>query len=302
MSTKLPPQSWLNYKAAIAKRFGFAPPKPRFRFGHTPTGADVDGWTRHMLYFCYPLQGGSWRHSLDQLKRRLDLFNGERWIAIATPTKRPGHVCDDAKTVIDYFGATNANYVVLNHPARKLGEVLAFTTLWEQVQKHRGPRDVTFYAHTKGVTKPVHPTISVHRWGDVMYAANLDHWPDVAKLLESHCTVGAFKKTGWFRGDTRFIKWHYHGTFFWARNADVFKRDWRTVRQRYGGTEMWPGTMFADDESACIFYGGNDVNGYDVQEMKRAELCLRLWPWPTRTMVKPEMISAMREFMESLYA
>lgn len=307
-----PPAVWVAYKAALAKRFGFAPAKPKARRGgYTPSGPDADGWQRHLLYFVYPLAGnGVWQRNLDQLKRRLDMFNGERWLAIATPSERvePNgvrHVCDTARAVVDYFGAGHANYLVMPHPKRKLGEVVAFSHLWDQVKQYVGPRDVTFYGHTKGVTKPVDNGISVHRWADLMYAANLDHWPDVAELLTTYSTVGAFKKLGWFRGDTRRVRWHYHGTFFWARNADVFARDWRKVANVYGGTEMWPGTLFADNESACIFYSFHDsvdIDMYSVPESMRADGCLKLWPWPHRNMTRPEMLADQTAFVEALCA
>lgn len=300
VNARISPPFWLAYKAHVAKRLGIGPPRTKLRLGYTPPPSN-EKWTRHLLYFVYPvLNNGVWQRNLDQLKKRLHLFNGQRWVAIASPSKRDEVAA--ARPVIEYLGVGAANYMLMAHPQRRLGEVLAFTSLWEQLRKHNGPRDVTFYGHTKGATKPVDNTISVHKWGDLMYAANLDHWDDVARLLETHCTVGAFKKKGWWRGDDRFVRWHYHGTFYWVRNKEVFERNWRSVQPHYGGTEMWPGIMFDNKESACIFYGSDneDFSMYSVPEAARAEGCLKLWPWPNRKGSKPEMVQAMRKYMESL--
>jgi hypothetical protein len=113
-----------------------------------------------------------------------------------------------------------------------------------------------------------------------MYAANLDHWEDVAELLERNPIVGAFKKLGpCFR---RRADWHYTGTFYWCRNADVFSRNWRKVRARYGGTELWPGQTFKAAEAGCLFYEGVGYSLYSIPEIERAEQCYRAWPWRDR--------------------
>jgi len=234
-------------------------------------------WTRHLIYFVYPTSGnGLWQRNLDQLFQRIDLFNGTRTIAISTGCGlRP---LDPPEAVEEYVAGRAETIRV---PAvRNLGEVTAFVPLWERLQQYDGPEHCTFYGHTKGVTKPVNDGISVHRWADLMYAANLDHWDDVAELLERKPIVGAFKKNGdCFR---RRAKWHYTGTFYWCRNADVFVRNWRKVRARYGGTELWAGQTFKSAESGCVFYEGAGYSLYNLDEISRAERCYRAWPWRDR--------------------
>jgi hypothetical protein len=54
-------------------------------------------------------------------------------------------------------------------------------------------------------------------------------------------------------GTPRNHRWHYSGTFYWFRNRDVFQRDWRTVDQKFFGTEAYPGLLFHPDDTGCLF-------------------------------------------------
>jgi len=262
-------------------------------------------WTRHLLYFVYPVRdGGVWQSNIDKLKARLDLFNGRRIVAISTECNRfpladPDEVRDRLGADVEYIEVPARTVPSVGQRFRYLGEVAAFVPLWEKLQTYAGPGDCTFYAHAKGVTKPVNDGISVHRWGDLMYRANLDHWPDVAAMLERFPIVGAFKKIGPCFG--RRADFHYHGTFYWCRNADVFDRNWRKVRQRYGGTELWPGRMFKESEAGSIFYGGSGYSMYHVPEVARAERCIEAWPWHDRdgVTVRPRLRKIMDEAIAS---
>lgn len=241
---------------------------------------DVDH--RHLLYYCCPVTQNRavWQAGLDQLKRRLSLFNGRRVIAIATGSI-PGRYSklDPPEDVVKYFGA-GVDFIFVPHQ-KKLGEVTAFVDLWKRVSMFRGPNDFTFYGHSKGVTKPVDPGTSVHRWGDLMYRANLDHWDTVRETLRQYPITGAFKKVGPCFGGKAL--WHYHGTFYWCRNADVFAGNWMALWKHYGGTELWPAQMWRDPASSgCHFYGGIGFNMYSVEEVARAEACIISWPWVTR--------------------
>jgi hypothetical protein len=240
-----------------------------------------------LLYYVYPVSGnGLWQRNLDQLKRRINLFNGRRVIAISTGSAR--HPLDAPQQVEAYFGKNNADFLWVPHQ-KKLGEVTAFTALWNRVKNFCTPNDFTFYGHTKGVTKPVNSGISVHRWGDLMYAANLDRWNVVRDYLTRHPITGAFKKYGACFGGRG--NWHYHGTFYWCRNADVFaKPNWSTVRQIYGGTELWPATMWSAHESGCHFYGGIGYTLYNVAEVARAEDMIRRTVWGNHSEVSPSFV------------
>lgn len=113
-----------------------------------------------------------------------------------------------------------------------------------------------------------------------MEEANLDHWNTVREELQTHPITGAFKKVGrCFSGKAN---WHYTGTYYWFRNHDVYSRNWRNVRKMYGGTELWPATMFSVDESGCHFYEGSYYSLYNADEVTRAEICIKAWPWKMR--------------------
>lgn len=247
---------------------------------------------RHLLYYCYPVTiNGLWQKNLDQLKARSSLFNGRRVIAISTGSHR--HKLDDPKAVMEYLGKDFADYITVPH-VKKLGEVTAFVDLLRRVKPFTTDHDFTFYGHTKGVTKPVNPGISVHRWGDLMYRANLDHWENVKEHLTRYPITGAFKKYGPCFGGR--ADWHYHGTFYWFRNKDVFAHPgWATVRQQYGGTELWPATLFTHDNSGCHFYGGQGFSMYNIPEVERAETAITCIPnLQNRDALESEMIAQLR--------
>jgi hypothetical protein len=137
----------------------------------------------------------------------------------------------------------------------RLREVVTFVPLWERALAYRGEGDVTFYAHAKAVTRPFNAGVTCHPWASILYHVNLDYWPLVAESLKAHPVAGAFKKVGHGFGGSS-SRWHYSGTFFWARNRDVAARDWRRVDQQWWGSESWVGVHFKPDEAACLFHQG----------------------------------------------
>lgn len=269
---------------------------PDFRTTDDPTDTD----RRHLLYYVYPVAGvpgnALWKRNLDQLKRRLSLFNGRRVIAISTGSQR--HKLDTPESVVEYFGKDSADFLFVPH-AKKLGEVTAFVPLWERVKQFTSPHDFTFYGHSKGVTKPVNAGISVHRWADLMYAANLDRWSEVREELRTHPITGAFRKLGRCFGGR--ANWHYTGTFYWCRNADVFSRNWRNIWQNYGGTELWPGTMWDYASSGCHFYDGIGFSMYSIAEVTRAEDAIQSVPiWKERNVGDPEKLKELQNVVATL--
>lgn len=235
-----------------------------------------DTTVRHLAYFVYPVAGnGIWQLSIDRLKRRLPLFNGRRLVAIATTNGM--HDLDAPGAVTDRLGG-DCEYLVVPHrksaDGRGLGEVVGFLPMLKRLADCNGPDDVLFYGHTKGATQPVNDGVTVHRWADLMYRVNLDHWPRVRAALEAKHAVGAFRRQfRWFRRRSRF---HYHGTFFWVRLAEAFKRRWRKVPQFYGGVEAWPGVVFQPSESACLF-GERFQCLYLMDQITAAEAAYAEW-------------------------
>lgn len=220
---------------------------------------------RHLLFHLWPKKStlGVWQRNLDQLKQRWPLFTGKRVIAVATSS-------DSAtlEAVQDYMRGYECEWVhVVNDP--NLREVKTFVPLFERVESEPG---YTFYAQGKGATKPINRGVTIHAWTAAMYEVLLDYWPLVQETLSQKSIVGIFKKhkLGCFGGSRS--DWHYSGSFFWFKNAELFGRrprlpnvinrqavnesswDWRSVEPVWFGIESYPSMMFAPDEAACLFH------------------------------------------------
>lgn len=240
------------------------------------------GPRRHLLYFIFPVASNDiWKRNVDEIHKRLPLFNGRRVVAISTSDGlvSRGFKLDSPDTVMKYFGK-EADFLVVPTVKRlrrsgkvkelKLGEVAAFTSLLERVKPFQREDDYTFYAHAKGVTKP--PETTVFRWAQLMYKVNLDHWDRVHDALKSHVMAGAFR---WV-SPIGFSTFHYHGTYWWFRNRDFVTRDWQTIVPKYGGVEWLPGQVCKPEESANLF-GHERPWLYHEDQMARAESDYLAW-------------------------
>ena len=207
---------------------------------------------RHLLYYIYPItSNGTWQRNLDQLKARWPLFNGRKIVAVALASRRTGHLLDPPEKVQEHLGCSDVEWMLVPGNVG-LRETVCFKEQWQALEGE-DRRGVTFYAHAKGVTHPVNAGVTVHSWTDVMYAACLDHWPLIERVLLTHAIAGCFQKHGVFfpRSCSR---WHFSGTFYWCRNDAVFSRDWQRVDQNPWGNEAWPGLHFTEQESHCLFH------------------------------------------------
>lgn len=227
--------------------------------------------TRHLLYHIYPTrERGTWQRNLDNLRLRLPLFNGKKVIAIVTDDKT-----DPAGAVEQYLSDSTIEYIHLeNNPT--LREVVSWVPLWERVIDLPG---ATFYAHAKAVGRPWNPGVSCHLWTDIMYETLLDY-PGLVKLsLQSHPLTGTFKKEGrGFSGCTS--RWHYSGSFFWARNDLLRQKPWRDIPQQWWGNEAMPGVIFDPKDAGCIFHEGRlgILNIYDPHYLNKVVIPdLREW-------------------------
>jgi hypothetical protein len=135
-----------------------------------------------------------------------------------------------------FAGAAGVEFVrVPNDP--NLREVASFLPLFEPLAAAYKPGDVALWAHAKGTTR--HPGHVAGRWAEVMAESLLDYWPAVADVLAEKPLAGSFLKygPGWRPTDSR-SDWHYSGSWFWFRCADLFgKPDWRRIDQFWSGIE-----------------------------------------------------------------
>jgi hypothetical protein len=199
---------------------------------------------RNLIYHVWPVRGSTWRWNLDQLKKRIDLFNGSRTVAIVHDTRSEG-----PEAVQDYLSGHGCEFIIMPNDAR--GEAVTFPSLLAKLTQ-RPPEEVTFYGHTKGVKyEPEFPEC-VRKWTEVQYRVALDDWLTVKQHMQRFPMTGPFRIPGRFRAHHYVSDWHYSGNFFWMRNAAIFSDRYRDVPQFYGGVEAWPGVMFSQNETGCL--------------------------------------------------
>lgn len=233
--------------------------------------------TLNMAYHVCPLKTNDiWRRNVDQLKRRLRIFNGRKLVAVAV-----GDGLYDASVVSEAFDDDAIEYITVDNDP-ELREVASFLTLLEQLQS-TNINEATFYAHTKG-NSTEHNGLGTEYWRNAMYHHLLDHVHVCRDLLMTHPCVGTTKMRWPADGPIPYPtklsvgNWMFAGTFFWFRHAAVFTRnDWMNVpRDRYGA-EAWLSTMFHPDEAATVFqpWPANEFPTIDPYDP-------RTYRWPMR--------------------
>jgi len=211
---------------------------------------------RNLLFFIHPIAGnGVWQRRVIQLRQRMPLFNGKRIVAITT-----GGGLDSASEVRTALDGLGCEFVEVPNDAT-LREVAAFEPMFSRVES-TDPTEATLFAHAKGVTRP--PMSAPQAWGDVLFATHCDYWQAVEAVLMCKPIAGCFKKFGRGFAESE-SEWHYSGSWFWFRNAELFSRNWRKIDLFWAGIEPYPSLHFSDAEAGSIFMEGNvnSLNLYD---------------------------------------
>lgn len=225
---------------------------------------------RHLVYHVYPASGnGVWQRGIQQLGLRRELFDGSRTIAVVTgPGLDPPEMVDAAARMA--LGDVQTLFMP-NEPTRR--EVTSWWPLWQRALSLADDSDAIFYGHSKGATRQVDPGNSCQWWASLLYHVCLDYWPHVSEVLERFEIAGAMKKHGYGFGH-QYGRWHYSGTFFWARAGGIRQKISRPVPQVWFGTEAWPGMVYSAVEAGCIFHEGvvGKLNLYDVNYWRRTLL------------------------------
>ncbi|HJZ54749.1 MAG TPA: hypothetical protein VKE74_07300 [Gemmataceae bacterium] len=192
---------------------------------------------RHLIYHLLPVAGnGVWRR-VDALRRRWDLFDGIRVIAVMTgegpqpPTPGAGRphpvTLEEPGLVRDYLPA---GAEVLELPNDHVHcEGVSWLPLWERVLAVAHDSDAVLFGHAKAVCRDC---ASSRAWADLIDVLYLDHWPETEVLL------------------TRFP---VAGSWFWARAGGVRERPWRDLTPHWSAVEMWPGLHYHPTEAGCLF-------------------------------------------------
>lgn len=258
-------------------RSGKPPTKPS---GPPIDTVDLSNATRHLTFHVYPVAGyGVWQWNCDQLLKHADLFNGRRIIAVATDKKT-----DSADDVRKYLADFTDEVIEVQNNS-KLREVVSWVPMLSKLEPLNSPNDVTFSCHAKCVRHRMIPDTgdtgsTIFNWTQAMWDT-CGNWDAVRPLLETHATVGSFRRRGSHPNTANaFGDWHYSGTFYWWRNRDAFRRDWKRFPQTFFGTEAWPGILFKKDEAAVVV--GDDVNDLYVLKYWQEEIQPMVDEWRQR--------------------
>lgn len=211
-------------------------------------------WTseiRHLTYHVWPTKKhDGWKWNLQQLAKQIDLFNGKRILGVVT-----GSDTDSAATVIDYAASMGISFthVVERANNSNLREVVTWLPMLELLHpEHAGKNEVVFSAHAKGVRHidPFAEGSTLLPWTETMYRYCLE-WNRVEPQINQKMATGCFRRFNNFKTPGNY-QWHYSGTFFWWRLAEIGKRNWRTVDQKFFGTESWIGHQAHESETGCL--------------------------------------------------
>lgn len=226
---------------------------------------------RHLAYHLLPVKG-LWKRHVDELRRRWDLFDGTKTIAVmcqaGSATRTHGgeegkaFELDNPRAVKDYLPSGRCEVVLLPN-STELREVQSWVPLWTRAVGKADPEDAIFYGHSKGVTRQHPPGSPVELWTDALHKLHLDHWPRVERSLRRYPITGAFLKSGQAFPDSQ-SSWHYSGSFFWVRADDMADRPWRNIEQTWCGNEAWPGIAYPERDAGCFFHRASiHANLYD---------------------------------------
>ena len=187
--------------------------------------ADLRNAVRHLTFHVWPVTGtGAWQWNCDRLIENAELFNGQRIVAIVTSGET-----DTADKVKNYLRGFTDDFIVMRNDGR-LREVATWVPMLRKLEAYQSESDVTFSCHGKCVRHKITPESqgsTIFEWTQAMYDTCL-RWDG-------------------------FGPWHYSGTFYWWRNRDAFRRNWRYTPNHFFGTEAWPGIIFDVKESGVIF-------------------------------------------------
>ena len=247
---------------------------------------------RNLLYHVWPVRGTVWKWNLEQLLKRIELFNGRRVMSIVTDQRS-----EAPEAVQRMLAGHGFEFVVARNDQR--GEAINFAQMLRMIAS-RDENEITFYGHAKGVKYEPDVPEPIRRWAEVQYQVVLDDWLTVREQLQRYAMTGTFKRYGRFNPHRNLADWHYSGTYFWVRHAHLFARDYQKIPQFYGGVETWPGTVFRKEETGCVFIDnlstGRAQLPYYPEFWATAEPALKRWQTTVRTPAPPKDLVEPRSF------
>jgi hypothetical protein len=250
---------------------------------------------RNLLYHVWPVNGTMWKWNVDELLKRIDLFNGRRVMSIVHDERSV--TPDEVKRVVAGHGF---EFVVARNDER--GEAINFAEMLHRVAS-QDANEISFYGHAKGVKYDPDIPLPIRRWAEVQYQVVLDDWLTIREQLQRYAMTGPFKRYGRFDPHHNLADWHYSGTYFWMRHSHLFARDHQNIPQFYGGVETWPGTVFRKEETGCVFIDelgpSRSHHPYYPEFWRTAEPALKRWQASVRSFPAPRDLVTPRPFKDN---
>lgn len=212
---------------------------------------------RNLIYHITPM--GNYRWNIYQLQKRLMLFDGKMFAAVAQ-----GNNLAPIEQVRKLLPPKVHMFPVPND--RELRETATLLPLLNRLKAETDDDDITLYAHTKGVTHGNHPAVKL--WTEALHFFNLDLLAQVEQLIEKQGggAVGSLIRHGVFDHFPKASKWHYAGTFFWFHNGSLFsKPHWDQVPKMKYGAEAYPSLNFKLKKEAGALFGPSITDLYNYR-------------------------------------
>lgn len=230
---------------------------------------------RNLIFHLWPVaEHQTWRWHAEQLAQRIHLFDHRRVMAVALDKTTAAR-----EEVEQLYGRLFQQIIWVDNNTQRR-EVETFKLLFKAVES-QSLDEITFYAHGKGVRTELSKNWTVRLWSETMYRLCLDRIEEAEALLRDKPICGCFKKHGRLFAKSA-SDWHFSGTFFWFRNAEVFRRQWQIIDKKWFGMESWPSMHFAPSQAGCLFHeGGAEMDLYQesywrdrlLADLQRMESC-----------------------------
>jgi hypothetical protein len=210
-----------------------------------------------------------WYH-LWNIKNNLSLFNGKKYITIATmgndhtttglanlsPVEREHNIVragDLVDRIVEYLDDSEIKfYLTTNTPECDSN---MFVQLMGPQLASYNPNEMTFYGHTKGVRYPG-LDIRMAMWTGIMYK-HCFNFDDVKQRLwqDGYECYGALKRDAEVIIFTApQVSWHYSGAIYWFRHDSFFTRDWACRQQDRGVMECILPLIIPSEKAYSPFY------------------------------------------------
>ena len=221
----------------------------------------------NLIYYIAPFKGEMWKWNVQELSRFKSSFNNKKIVYIAT--NKDFISPDNVKKEFELNGFEDVEFHLIPND-EAIGECVALYKMLDTVYS-LDEAEYTFFAHAKGVTretvrKKSWCSLSANKtWIKKMLIHNLISPEKIhRKLSESPC-FGIMKssfedrKLGWYFIDSKY-RWIYAGGFFWFNNAQLFSKDYKSIKFKKRYTiESYLSNFFTDEEAGSELSGMGDV-------------------------------------------